>query len=718
MFISKIEIDNYRNFKPAKEIASKKVGRIIEFVEGTNIIIGHNNAGKTNLIKAIQLVLDSRKAKNKLTIDDFCKEYSDFSKPPEINISLTFKEQKGESEDDKVVVHDWYTATGDLYEAQLTFSFFLPQGDDYKSYCDEIKELEKDGKYDSGKAWGFIKKYYFSKYIAKVYGGRPEKKETADYEMLEKFDFQFLDAIRDAEKQMFFGSNTILKEVLNYFLDFDLIKGKKLKDLSEEIQKQLRKKEENFEKDSHKLFKELKERISKDQILKYSENTGANKGGKPDLDAHVIEEDLLFALRLIVQIGKLKIPISNNGLGYNNLLYAALVLAKMQIESESSYYGENAKVFPVLAIEEPEAHLHPSLQFKFLKFLNENIDKEKKVRQLFVTTHSTHITSAAELDNIICLYNDTKGNSSIGYPGKAFGDKLESKNYVKRFLDATKSNMLFADKVIFVEGLAEQLLLPAFGAYDFFDKEKNITNEDELINQHISIISVDSRTFKHFLHLYSFSEKQPFAINKKVICITDSDPEAQGGDNKWRACFPFQLKGTTKFKALATHVSELKNEFDSKYNNISVAHPIEGFGKTLEYELARYNAQSELIITDCFPLSNSPHTAQKFKKVQTEYIKDKKAFSKVLDVYETFMESDKQKKYFGFLKAQISASSFSDEEKSAALIATIYYNIVKNLKGEHAMFLEKKLRDNLTSGVPQLFVIPKYIKDAITEILK
>ena len=47
MYISGIKIKNYKNFK---DLA-------IEFNHGLNVIIGHNNSGKTNLIKALQLVL-------------------------------------------------------------------------------------------------------------------------------------------------------------------------------------------------------------------------------------------------------------------------------------------------------------------------------------------------------------------------------------------------------------------------------------------------------------------------------------------------------------------------------------------------------------------------------------------------------------------------------------------------------------------------------------
>ncbi|MBJ8192734.1 ATP-dependent endonuclease, partial [Bacillus cereus] len=96
-------------------------------------------------------------------------------------------------------------------------------------------------------------------------------------------------------------------------------------------------------------------------------------------------------------------------------------------------------------------------------FLMKN-KNDNKVRQIFVTTHSTHITSSVSLDELICLHNEV-GETSVGYPGKVFGSNEKSKKYVQRFLDATKSDMLFAQKVILVEGVAEQLLLSILAKY-------------------------------------------------------------------------------------------------------------------------------------------------------------------------------------------------------------------------------------------------------------
>lgn len=104
-------------------------------------------------------------------------------------------------------------------------------------------------------------------------------------------------------------------------------------------------------------------------------------------------------LNLLVSNGnEEKIPISLNGLGYNNLIYISLLLAKMQSNSTVEYMGSvNVKAFSFLAIEEPEAHLHPQMQYHFLEFLRNNIS-DNYVRQVFVTTHSPSLVASVKLD--------------------------------------------------------------------------------------------------------------------------------------------------------------------------------------------------------------------------------------------------------------------------------------------------------------------------------
>ena len=153
MYISKIVIENYRNF----------FNETIEFTEGLNVILGHNNSGKTNLIKALQLVFDRNNRENP-SIDDFNKEYKDFSKPPSIKITahIIESEQSKESEDDKNVIYDWLIKESPKYEAQITFSFFLPHKH-WEEYQQLVEEFKEDAQYNQAECLKIISKKFLKK---------------------------------------------------------------------------------------------------------------------------------------------------------------------------------------------------------------------------------------------------------------------------------------------------------------------------------------------------------------------------------------------------------------------------------------------------------------------------------------------------------------------------------------------------------------------------
>jgi|BioPla2DNA2_1021312.scaffolds.fasta_scaffold08426_6 predicted ATP-dependent endonuclease of OLD family len=73
--------------------------------------------------------------------------------------------------------------------------------------------------------------------------------------------------------------------------------------------------------------------------------------------------------------------------------------------------------------------------------------------------------------------------------------------------------MLFAKRIIFVEGISEQLLLPIFARY----------LKSDLIDSHVAVINVGGRYFSHFLKLFD-RDRSKYAINKRVAVITDLDP--------------------------------------------------------------------------------------------------------------------------------------------------------------------------------------------------
>ncbi len=689
MYISKILIKNFRNFK----------NKEIELNDGINVIIGHNNAGKTNLIRALSLVIDTQNSK-RLEVDDFNKNLTLAelkANPPKISIELTIKKGKEEEPDDLVTISNWLIKLDSAYEALLTYEFFLPE----KKQDDYIKEMAlvaDDDPKAMDKAWKVLKHNFVRFYIYKIWGGDPINQSTADSESLQKFDFQFLNAIRDVERDMLTGRNTLLREVFDFFMDYEIkIDGAKTTDQKHQ---EIKGRKILFSEKAEVLIQELSNRIEegKKEILSYAKNTGASfNKATPNFEGSVSENEMYSVLKLIVQYETgIKIPATHNGLGYNNLIFMSLLLAKMQVNADVEYLDTNAKVFTILAIEEPEAHLHPAMQYKFLKFLNEN-KKEKKVRQIFVTTHSTHITSAVSLDEILCLHNED-GETKIGYPKKVFlnGDGTEnnkSKKYVQRFLDATKSDMLFAQKVLFVEGIAEQLLLSVFA--DYLGKS--------LEDNHVAIINVGGRYFAHFLYLFDSLKEN--TIPKKVVCLTDRDPESkEKPDGKFKRCYPFEYnQDTTKFDYQTNPNADLYQV--GTHPNITFSSQPIGTGKTFEYEILANNPTLELLLTDS--LSNVKEIKDLMKLYNT-------AGKTAQDLLNRLSKSEENKRIIDSIAAN---TSFSDDDKKRAIIASRYLNSVG--KGENALELCYALQDNLEKkGTADFkeFNVPPYIKSAIEEL--
>ena len=681
MYISKIEIENFRNFK-SKEIV---------FNDGVNVVIGHNNAGKSNLIKALALVLDFQGTK-RLEMDDFNKNITLTelkTSPPKISISIKINQSVDEdlNSDDLVTVGNWITKLEEPYEASLTYEFFLPEKEK-NNYLESVATAS-----DSSIAWKIIKHDYIRLYTFKIWGGEKTTQIIADSESLQKFDFQFLDAIRDVERDMLTGKNTLLRNVLDFFMDYEIKSD--LTKTEEDKKSEIKIKKQDFSDSADVLICKLHERMKagKGQILSYAKDTGAafNKAN-PNFEGSISDIEMYSTLRLIVEYETgIKIPATHNGLGYNNLIFMSLLLSKMQVNSDGKYLGSNAKVFPILAIEEPEAHLHPAMQYQFLKFLKKN-KTEKKVRQIFVTTHSTHITSSVSLDEMICLHNEA-GETTIGYPGKAFSSNEKSKGYVQRFLDATKSDMLFAQKVILVEGLAEQLLLSIFAKYlDYSLEEK-----------HVGVINVGGRYFDHFLNLFDSLKEN--TINKKIACITDRDPERKKkvGNCNFQKCYPFEYGCDSSTYEYQNNLS-LNKYKPGTHPNIALFSQDTINGRTFEYDLVLANPTLELLITDSMANSNEIKNLMKFYK-------DGEPLSKYLT---ELRKSDENKRIVDSINLN---TTWSDDQKCKAIIAARYLNSVG--KGENALELAYILEENYlkkeTAEYKEIH-IPEYIKEAIAWI--
>lgn len=701
MYISKIIIEGFRNF----------TSNTIEFNDGVNVIIGHNNAGKTSLLKAIGLLIDQNISK-KLEIDDFSKNITLEelkAAPPAISISMVIDQSKDEdlNGDDLVTVADWLTRLEEPYQALISYKFFLP----FEKHVDYLSSIA--GCSTKNEAWLVIKHDFLRFYVNKIYGGDPAMKITADSAALHKFDFQFLNAIRDVERDMFSGKNTMLRDVLDFFMDYEIKSADDAIKSRTDKQIEIKKLKTDFTTKAGLLITELQTRMhaGKEHILKYATQTGATfNNALPDFDGTISDVEMYSALKLIIGYSSLdiKIPVTHNGLGYNNLIFMSLLLAKMQVNSDGNYLGSNAKVFPVLAIEEPEAHLHPAMQYKFLKFLKEN-KSQRKVRQIFVTTHSTHITSAVSLDEIICLHNE-KGTITAGYPGKVFPttpDGLNAKAYVQRFLDATRSDMLFAQKVILVEGLAEEILIPTLAKYC----------GRKLEDYHVTIVPVGGRFFDYFLTLFDTSS--PYAIPKKVVCLKDRDPERKEiTESYFGGCYPYEYGQKPSDYVYKEHLASKMSKYNSK-DNIRFFGQNHPKGKTFEYELSLFNSDSEMLLT------SSVQNQQELKDLHDFYSAGKPVSDFLNRLGKSGANTD--------LKNAITSladPSWTDDDKKKAIIATRYLKSVG--KGANALELAAILENNLelpltapagsTAASPfalrQAFIVPYYIKKSILWICK
>lgn len=185
-------------------------------------------------------------------------------------------------------------------------------------------------------------------------------------------------------------------------------------------------------------------------------------------------------------------PLAIGGDGRNNQIFLATWIAKQNILKDVDHVT-------FYAIEEPEAHLHPHQQRKLSEYIQNNFDG-----QVFVTSHSPHIASRFDPQNIIRLYTKKKFTyAACGGCSQMLKTIFDEFGYRLNVLSA---EMFFSDGVFLVEGVSEVLFYTALA------QELGI----DLDRHNISVLSVEGIGFKPYVAVCD-------ALNIPWVLRTDND---------------------------------------------------------------------------------------------------------------------------------------------------------------------------------------------------
>ncbi len=138
--------------------------------------------------------------------------------------------------------------------------------------------------------------------------------------------------------------------------------------------------------------------------------------------------------------------------GMGTRSWASMLTVKAFIDSMANAHKTEVKPFyPILAAEEPEAHLHPNAQRTIYKQL---IDSKG---QVIISTHSPYLAALASQSEIRLL-NITNRKVLV----KKINDKLnpEEKRKIQREVIHSRGELFFSKAIILSEGETEEQALP------------------------------------------------------------------------------------------------------------------------------------------------------------------------------------------------------------------------------------------------------------------
>lgn len=215
--------------------------------------------------------------------------------------------------------------------------------------------------------------------------------------------------------------------------------------------------------------------------------------------------------------------------GMGTRSWSSLLIFKAFIEVQSKLAKANLKpFFPIIAVEEPESHLHPNAQKKLYSQIKELSG------QKVISTHSPSVACSAELNEIRCLYKDNDENTKCGKLIVVKDSDEERK--IKMKVMATRGEILFSKAIVLFEGETEEYLLPAL--YNHYFKHEATSDGVDMIsvggsgNQYSPFIAF-AKAYNIPWYIFSDGEKNIINKNQKALREVLEDPlyDFEGQDN-------------------------------------------------------------------------------------------------------------------------------------------------------------------------------------------
>lgn len=408
MYLSELKLWNFRKYGSAAPFDRNTPNLTVPLKEGINVLIGENDAGKSAIIDAIRLVLGTHSLDwSKVTHDDF------FVGTHRLRIELRFD---GLSTVEAKNFPEWHTWVGKVPSATPRLRVFFEVGrrDDRILPSDVKAGADADGHSLTAEAREYLRVTY-------------------------------LKPLRDAKSEMVPRRNSRLSQILQ---GHDAFKGKSdshhLVHLFEDFNRAVTAYFKGTDSGGRPLPSDQNGKELKDSIEKYFQTF---TDPETAIDISVTDND---ELRTILEtLGLTILGTTNPGLGTLNRMFMASELVHV---NKSNWSG-----LRLALIEELEAHLHPQAQMKVVEGI-----MQTKGQQTILTSHSPNLASKVPLDSLIMVNGSQVFPMGRAEDGSSY-TKLDNDDhqFLQWFLDVTKSNLFFAKGVIFVEGWAEEILIPA-----------------------------------------------------------------------------------------------------------------------------------------------------------------------------------------------------------------------------------------------------------------